>query len=75
MSDDRDDGRALVVGASLAGLATAELVAWGDALDRRVRDGTATLDDYGALARTRVELARRAALARSARLRGGTERL
>lgn len=37
-----------------------ELVALGEALDRCVRSGTATLEDFGELARVREELARRA---------------
>ena len=49
----------------------AELAALGEALELRVRSGAATLEDFGALARTRLELARRAQEDRSARLRGG----
>lgn len=36
-----------------------ELLAFSEALDLRVRSGTATLEDFGELARARQELARR----------------
>lgn len=36
-----------------------ELLAFSEALDQRVRGGTATLEDFGELARARLELARR----------------
>jgi len=54
-------------------MACDELVALGEALDRRVRGGTATLEDFGALARTQRELARRAVARRWARSRGAGE--
>ena len=41
-----------------------ELAAFGDLLDRRVRGGNATLEDFGHLARVHEELARRGALDR-----------
>ena len=50
-----------------------ELLALGEALDRRVRGGTATLEDFGALARTQRELARRAEARRLARTQGSGE--
>jgi hypothetical protein len=52
-------------------LAPDELLAVADALEGRVRGGTATLEDYGALARARRALARRAEAGRWARS-GGT---
>ena len=48
----------------------AELMALGEALEARVRTGVATLEDFGALARARLELARRAEEVRAARLEG-----
>lgn len=42
-----------------------ELAAFHELLDRRVRGGNATLEDFGQLARVHEELARRQALERA----------
>ena len=72
-SDHQDDACVDVTRDGLGTLAHDELVALCDALDHRVRSGTATLEDFGALARTRRELARRIEVDRWARLRGSVE--
>jgi hypothetical protein len=70
---DQDDARAEVADDGLGALPLDALVALGDAFDLRVRYGTATLEDFGGLARTRRELARRAEAGRRARSRGAGE--
>ncbi len=72
-SDDHGDGRGEVARDGLEASALEDLVALGQVLELRVRRGTATLDDFGVLARTRRELARREEAAASARARGGSE--
>ena len=69
-SDDHHSSRVHGPSHVLATMELDELVALGEALERRVTSGTATLEDFGALARTRQELARRAGDDRSARQRG-----
>ena len=72
-SDEHDQAWAEESSHLLDALTRDELEALGDALDHRVRGGTATLEDFGALARVRRELARRAELGRWARSRGAVE--
>ena len=72
-SDDQDGALAEQFRQPLGELTLDELVALGDALDLRVRRGTATLEDFGALARARRELARRVEVTERARTRGAIE--
>ena len=72
-SGDQHDAWAEGAGERLGALALDELVALGDALDLRVRGGTATLEEFGALARARRELARRVEASRMARSRSSEE--
>lgn len=72
-NDDQDSARANGTDHGLAAMGCDELVALGEDLERRVRVGTATLEDFGALARAQRELARRAAARRSNPSRGAVE--
>ena len=69
-SDDHDIAQVHEPDGGLAAVGIAELAALSEALELRVRSGSATLEDFGALARTLLELARREQEGRSARLRG-----
>lgn len=60
---------------ALGALAPDELLALADALEGRVRGGTATLEDFGALARARRALAQRAEAGRRARSSGADDPL
>lgn len=72
-NDDHERAQAHGPDPELGAMGCDELLALGEALDRRVRGGTATLEDFGALARTQRELARRAEARRWSRSRGTGE--
>jgi hypothetical protein len=57
-SADQDGKRSPVPNRGLATSEREALVALADAIQARVMDGTATLEDFGALARAREALAR-----------------
>lgn len=72
-SDDGNDAPGRRGDPGLTALGGDELAALVASLDLRVRHGTATLEDFGTLARTRLELARRDESSRAARLRGASD--
>ncbi|HET8985896.1 MAG TPA: hypothetical protein VFN03_09070 [Trueperaceae bacterium] len=47
------------IGPVLEAMDQADLLEYGEALDKRVRGGRATLEDFGTLARVHEELSRR----------------